>query len=42
MIEIGLDLPPGTFKEAAQYGFVFIKKYHYLCMSDVDLTGHTY
>ena len=26
MIEIGLDLPPGTFKEAAQYGFVFKKK----------------
>ena len=22
MIEIGLDLPPGTFREAGQYGFV--------------------
>ena len=23
MIEIGLDLPPGTFREAGRYGFVF-------------------
>ena len=23
MIAIGLDLPPGTFGEAGQYGFVF-------------------
>ena len=26
MIEIGLDLPPGTFREAGKYGFVFLKK----------------
>ena len=45
MIEIGLDLPIGTFTEAGQCGFVFKKIIiHdlFTYVSDVVLTGHTY
>ena len=45
MIEIGLDLPPGIFREAGKYGFVLKKIIiHDLFTSvfDVVLTGHTY
>ena len=36
MIAIGLDLPPGTFREAGRYAFVFlILSIAYLCVPDI-------
>ena len=42
MIAIGLDLPPGTFREAGRYAFVFLNVISMACVSNVVLTGHTY